>query len=116
SIRTGNGTGYFDRAINREIAQVAERLGDNGLAEVVSELTRTITIAGFAAPFDGALSPQLIQRLRAVFEVGAIRLLAWADELGEIPNIEVLRLRKGVFPIAAIKHKRKVLSLFGALL
>jgi hypothetical protein len=104
-----------DGALHREIAQLAERLGDDGLRGLVRTLGPTIARAGFLAPFDDRLSPQLSDRLRAVFKTGAIRLLRWSDMRGEVPSVEVLRTRKNSFPVDAIKHKRKALSLFCSL-
>jgi hypothetical protein len=102
-------------AINREIAQLAERLGHGGLQERARNLGQKIPTEGFLAPFDVSLSVRLVERLRDVFKAGALRQLRWTDDRGEIPSIEVLRTHKGPFPTHAISGKRKVLSLFGAM-
>jgi hypothetical protein len=119
SLRSGVGaephSTQVNGAINRELLQLAERLGESGRRDLARKFGQTITSAGFLAPFDDGLSPQLIERLREVFKSGALSLLRWADERNEIPSIEVLRTRAGRFPVDAIKRKRKVLSLFPAL-
>jgi hypothetical protein len=107
--------GYLDSTVSGEMAQLAARVGDSGLRDLVHKLIDTITTSGFLAAFEGEMSARLTDRLREVFKAGAVAYLKWADERGEIPSLEVLRMRKGTFPENAIKYKRKVLSLFPAL-
>jgi hypothetical protein len=101
--------------INRDIAQLARRLGGDGLQERVRRLGPAIAKAGFLAPFDEGLSPRLVDALRELFKAGAISLLRWADMRGEVPSIAVVHTRKNRFPIDAIRNKKRVLSIFSAL-
>jgi hypothetical protein len=101
--------------IERDIAELADRLGSEGLQERVRHLAGNITSAGFLAPFDEELPGHVVERLREVFKVGALRRLRWTYDRGEIPCIEVLRTVKGPFPVNAIRRKRQVLSIFAAL-
>ena len=101
--------------VGGEIGQFVQRVGQADLVGQVIDFAETIPSSGSGALPDGGFSPALADRLRQVFEAGALQALRWTDEAGEVPTVEILREHAaGSFPVGAVENKQTVLSLFSA--
>ena len=99
-------------------AELQRLLGDIDQVEILARVRRFINLmgspSGLNTPFS-ELPSRLTDRLREIFRLGALTWLRYTEEIGEIPDIDTVRLKKRTFPVRAIKGKRNVLDLFCAL-
>ena len=117
TLRAGGGgdTEATGERISHEIAQLIGQIGDLALQARVDEVAQTITTAGFDAAVGDGLPQALVERLRQVFQAGALSALRWTEELGEVPTIEIIREQAPAdFPHRAVRGCREVLCLFSA--
>jgi hypothetical protein len=102
-------------SVHAEIASLLRQMSYADLQMRVLAFAQAMTQPGVEGRAASGFSPELLERLRQVWQEGALRGLQWTDEANEIPTIEILREQTSIsFPQEAVRNKKNVLSLFSA--
>jgi hypothetical protein len=101
-----------DGDLNGELSRLLQEIGYPEFRARSLRLLESLPLSGPAALSNGELPPCVADRLKEVFKLGALLALRWTEDIGEIPDIEILRSKARAFPSHAIKGKRNVLSMF----
>lgn len=99
--------------LNRELALLLKEIGYDEFWTRSVRFIDKIRAVGPAAAADD-LPERVTDRLKETYKLGALLALRWTEDIGEIPDIEVLRWNARDFPRHAVKGKRNVLSMFCA--
>jgi hypothetical protein len=107
----GNGE---DSDLNGELSRLLQEIGYDEFQARSLRFIDGIRSSDPAALSNGELPLRVADRLQEVFKLGALLALRWTEDIGEIPDIEILRSKGRPFPRDAIKGKRNVLAMFCA--
>ena len=99
---------------NRELLALLKEIGFSELWARALRLVDDIRARGPALAVADDLPQRVADRVKEVYKLGALLALRWTEDVGEIPDIEVLRWNARDFPRRAIKGKQNVLSMFCA--
>jgi hypothetical protein len=101
-----------DDELNEELSRLLQEVGYDEFRARGLRLVDGIKSSGVSAASD-ELPPRVADRLKEAFKLGALLALRWTEDIGEIPDLEVLRAQaKPAFPLKAIQGKRNVLAMF----
>jgi hypothetical protein len=98
----------------RDVSELVAEIGIGAFRERSFALVDGMKEAGPDAPFAGDLPPRVVERLREAFKMGALLSLRWTDDVGEIPDADIVRSKNGTPLVHLTKGKRKVLDMFCA--